>query len=131
MNTDKNLLKLHYKAACNNYAYELMRQWELPADDCWWAADEIGGIWCFLQGELALNMQEIIYCIDNDVSLGDYMRYMDYCADCKRVGLPTCNLMHFAENKGIYPQETLDKLKTMHEEVEALTQEVIKGRQSY
>lgn len=118
--TDKQLLNIHYKAACNDYAYELMRQWELSTEDCWWAADEVGGIWCFNAGECFINMQEIIYCIENDVTFGTYLRYMDYYEDCCALGLSTCNLMNYCKGAGIYSQETLQKLHALKNEMNSL-----------
>lgn len=131
MKEDKILLKLHYKSACNDYAYELMRRWKKSADVCWWAADEVGGLWCFDAGEHSVNMHEIIYCIDNDVVYDDYLKYQDYCSDCSYVGLRACNLERFLEKKGVYTQEALTQLKSLKKGLDDLLEEAKNGKRFF
>lgn len=74
---NKQTLKENYENACNAYVKELEKMWDLGEDSGWWAADEVGGVYCFLDTE-ALRMDELITCVEKKVSMDEYFKWSGY-----------------------------------------------------
>ena len=72
------VLKENYENACNDYLLALLNMWDVSTKDGYWIGDEVGGI--YAHGEtIFIKMDEIIFCVENNVSMETYMEYSEYC----------------------------------------------------
>lgn len=75
----KRNLRQAYEQACNGYLAELMRMWELDKFYAYWANEEVGGLLDYGCGEFSMNMDNIIFCVENDIEEEEYREWLDYC----------------------------------------------------
>lgn len=75
----KKLLKENYEKACNAYIGMLAEMWGWDAKSYgYWVGDEVGGIYSY--GECTfIDMEDIIFCVDNDVEKEEYSEWQEYC----------------------------------------------------
>lgn len=103
------ILKDNFEKGCNGYLNELLYLWELSSKDGFWIANEVGGL--YAHGEtIFINMAEIIFCVENNVSMETYMDYSDYCLKCKEYNFNIPNLPSYFKGCPTVPQETFDRL---------------------
>jgi len=86
-----NKLKIDYEKACNAYLQALIEAWGLDMHYGYWIAEEVGGIYDY-DGGFTINMYDIIYCVENNVTEMQYMEWLDYCVEANEFNLPTPNL---------------------------------------
>ena len=87
----KKMLKEHYEKACESYIAVLMRMWELDPVYGYWNSDEPGTIYPY--GETPnLTMEDIIYCVENDIKEDEVLEWEDYLLDAHEFGFNTPNL---------------------------------------
>ena len=73
----KELLKKNYEDACNEYVKALLTLWDLSIHNGYWIGDEVGGIYD-IDGWITIGMQEIIYCVENNVTSKEVEEWQDY-----------------------------------------------------
>lgn len=112
----KKVLAANYKDACNNYLLALLSMWDLDAKRGYWASDEVGGLYSY-DGEFAINMQEIIFCVENDVPLSTFMNYTVYCVRCGEYNFNIPTLESYYNGCSVVPQETFDRLDALKDEL--------------
>lgn len=112
----KTLLKKQFEEAVNGYVDALLCMWDLTSKHGCWADGEVGGLYSH-DGEFAINMQEIIFCVENDVPLSTFMNYMVYCVRCRKYNFNIPTLESYYNGCQLVPQETFDKLDAMKEEL--------------
>lgn len=74
----KRVLKQEYEHVVKSYTVELNNMWGLEPFYCWWVNNEIGGTYCFNDTE-ALNFDEIIFCVENNVDYKTFSEWSEYC----------------------------------------------------
>jgi len=110
------VLRANYEDSCNNYLLTLLNLWDVSTKDGYWIGDEVGGI--YAHGEtIFIKMDEIIFCVENNVSMETYMEYSEYCLKCKEYNFNIPNLPSYFKGCPTVPQETFDKLDAMKEEL--------------
>lgn len=73
-------LKLAYETCCEEYRKRLCEQWEImPSDTSWDVPMMRGLLYIDLIGGIALDINQLIITVDNNVKLDDFIRYWDYC----------------------------------------------------
>ena len=87
----KRQLKEQWKQACNGFLVELLRMWELDGYYGYWIGDEVGGVYDY-GGDMCINMDDIIYCVEHDVTEEEYREWSDYCVEASEFGFNTPNL---------------------------------------
>lgn len=75
----KRNLRQAYEKACNGYLAELLRMWELDKFYAYWANEEVGGLLDYGCGEFSMNMDNIIFCVENDIEEEEYREWLEYC----------------------------------------------------
>ena len=81
------LLKENYEKACNDYVRALLTLWGVDYKYGYW----VGGVYdC--DGWIFINMQDVVYCVENDVTSEEYEKWQDYCVKCSEYHLPILNL---------------------------------------
>lgn len=79
----KRHIKEQFETACNAYLLELHNMWDLdhdltPKGYGYWVGDEVGGIYSY--GEFVfIDMQDIIFCVENDINASEYNEWQEYC----------------------------------------------------
>lgn len=103
------ILRTNYEDACNNYLLTLLNLWDISAKDGYWIGDEVGGL--YAHGEtIFIKMDEIIFCVENNVSMETFMEYSEYCLRCHEYNFNIPNLKSYFKGCPTVPQETFDRL---------------------
>lgn len=103
------ILRTNYEDACNNYLRTLLHLWDVSAKDGYWIGDEVGGL--YAHGDsIFIKMDEIIFCVENNVSMETFMEYSEYCRRCGEYGFNIPNLKSYFKGCPTVPQETFDRL---------------------
>ena len=121
-------LKEQWAQVCNGYLAELLRLWELDAYYGYWVGDEVGGIYDYADGTIDINMHDIIYCVEHDVTRKQYDEWSAYISAAAEFGFATPNLQSWMRGCPRTPQEVFNNLYRMKQELneaikDALAQE--------
>ena len=107
----KAILREQWENACNGYLVELLRMWDLDAHYGYWIADEVGGVYDYGDGMMTINMDDIIYCVENDVESKEYTAWQEYICDAAEFGFDTPNLKSWCHGCPRTPQEVFERLR--------------------
>ena len=110
----KEEIKEAYINACNDYVHKLMEIWNILDEDeevdySWWVGDEVGGVFC-CDDDMFIDMNDIVYCVDNDVDHETYSNYIEYITKCEEYGFNTINLNAFVKGAPRVSDEEFRKL---------------------
>lgn len=108
----KAKLKEQFEQACNGYLCELISMWELNAYYGYWIGEEVGGVYDY-GGMFTINMDDIIYCVEHDVTALQYQEWQDYICDAAEFGFVTPNLRSWMHGCPRTTQETFEKLRKL------------------
>lgn len=111
------ILRENYEKACCEYINTLLNLWELSPDDGWWVGNMVGSTYVH-EASIELNMDDIIFCIENNISLDTYYKYIDYIEKCIEYHFKLLSLKAYCEGAPQVPKETFDKLDAMKKELE-------------
>ena len=106
----KRQLKEQWKQACNGYLCELLNMWELDSYYGYWISEEIGGVYDY-GGSFTIGMDDIIYCVEHDVTQQQYMEWQDYIFDAAEFGFDTPNLRSWMKGCPRTSAETFEHLR--------------------
>ena len=109
----KKMLKEQYEKACNGYLCELLRMWELDAHYGYWIGEEVGGVLDYGSGMFTINIDDIIYCVENDVTHQQYMEWQEYICDAAEFGFDTPNLRSWMRGCPRTSAETFERLRAL------------------
>lgn len=104
------LLKENYEKACNEYVKALLTLWDLDGYYGYWIGDEVGGVYD-IDGWITIDMQEIIYCVENNVTSKEVSEWQDYYIKCHDYNLPMMNLNAWHKGAPMYDFAKLDAAK--------------------
>ena len=112
------LLKENYEKACNDYVQALLNLWDVDRKCGWWIGEEVGGVYD-VDGWITLDMQEIVYCVENNIMSEEVDEWQNYNIKCHEYHLPIMNLN--AWHKGA-PRHDFTKLdaakKALEDEID-------------
>lgn len=118
----KSHLKSEYKKACNGYVLALANMWGWECINCgYWVGDEVGGVYAY--GDSYVGMDDIIYCVENDIPLEVYEEFVDYTVDAAEFNLPKPTFREWCNGCHRVTKEALDKMKAMKKELNDLCEE--------
>lgn len=106
----KELLKENYEKACNDYVAALLTLWDLDGHCGYWIGDDVGGVYD-IDGWITLDMQDIVYCVENNVTQKEVSEWQDYFIKCHEYNLPTLNLNAWHKGAPRHDFTKLDALK--------------------
>jgi hypothetical protein len=109
----KKMLKDQWEQACNGYLAELLRMWELDAHYGYWIGDEVGGVYDYGDGMFTINMDDIIYCVEHDVTHDQYIEWQEYICDAAEFGFDTPNLKSWMMGCPRTPEATFKRLRKL------------------
>lgn len=110
------VLRANYEDACNNYLLALLNMWDLDAKNGFWVGNDTGGVYSH-EADISLNMSGIIFCVENNISIETYWKYVEYCTKCSEYNFNIPTLESYNNGCQLVPQETFDKLYAMKEEL--------------
>ena len=108
----KAKLKEQWEQACNGYLCELISMWELNAYYGYWIGEEVGGVYDY-GGMFTINMDDIIYCVEHDVTALQYQEWQDYICDAAEFDFVIPNLRSWMNGCPRTPQEIFEKLRKL------------------
>ena len=107
----KRQLKEQWGKACEGYLCELLRMWELDAHYGYWISDEVGGVYDYGDGMFTIGIDDMIYCVDCDVTREQYVEWQEYICDAAEFGFATPNLRSFVRGCPRTSAETFKHLR--------------------
>ena len=113
----KAKIKEHYEFAVNSYLLELLDMWELCTGYGYWIGDDVGGVYDY-GGMFTINMEDIIYCVEHDVTYEQYMELQEYICDAAEFGFDMPNLRSWMMGCPRTDEETFKKLREMKKGLE-------------
>lgn len=114
----KRMLKEQYEKACNAYLVELARMWEWDLKSHgFWNGDEVGSIYHYGES-YNICMDDIIYCVDNDITSDEYFVHTEYCLRCSEFNIRPLSLKEWHEGAPRIPDEALDRLENLKRNLE-------------
>lgn len=119
----EQLRNLWYKV-CDDYVAELSRKWFDGVVDFYWVGNEVGGVVC-LNDDWFINMDNVRYCVDNDVSLMEYDLWSQYINNVEEFNLPKVNLKSWHLGCPRVPDEEIEKLRDLKQQIFNETQSII------
>lgn len=120
----KRMLRKKWEDVCNAYVLELLNNWDLDgASYGYWIADEIGGTYAY--GDyITINMDEIVYCVENDIQEKEYVENQEYNVRANEFGFNLINLQSWHKGVPRVPDETFNRLEKMKQDLDdAIKQE--------
>ena len=118
----KDKLKEQWDHACNGYLLALLNMWELDAHYGYWIGDETGGLYDYGDGMMTINMEDIIYCVEHDVTALQYQEWQDYICDAAEFDFVIPNLRSWMKGCPRIDEATFKRLR----EIKAKLNEVIR-----
>lgn len=120
-------LRENYENAVNAYVDELLRRWELSRHYTWLVGDRVGiNTFCF--GDIhSMSLDDIIYCVENDVTYKEYLENEDYNIQALEFHFGVINIKSWHEGSPRVPKETFSRLQKMKDDLEkAIDEEAAK-----
>ena len=119
----KAMLREQWEKACNGYLVELLRMWELDAYYGYWIGEEIGGVYDYGGGMFTIGMDDIIYCVENDVEYKEYMAWQEYICEAAEFGFDTPNLRSWHRGCPRTPPEVFERLRGIKADLDKAVKE--------
>ena len=116
-------LREDYEKACNGYLVTLLNMWELDASYGFWVSDEVGGVYSYGDTGLFLNMDDMIYVVENNISEQSYKEWLDYCVWASEFNQTVPNLSAWHHGFPRVDEATQKKLSDMKRELNKLIEE--------
>jgi len=117
------LLRENYENACNAYLLALANMWEW---DCksygFWIGDDVGGVYSYGDSTF-IGMDDIIYCVENNISESAYIEWQEYCLWAKDFDQTVPNLKSWCMGCPRVDVATQEKLTAMRNELNELIKE--------
>lgn len=108
-------LRDKFENACEAYRHTLEKMWELNPVDGYWIGDEVGGLYDN-GGYVTIGLLDMVYCIENGITLVEFLKWSDYCTDADEFGFSLLNLRAWHLGAPRVPDSTFEKLRKMKKE---------------
>jgi hypothetical protein len=128
----KAQLREQWEKACCGYLCELLRMWECDACYGRWVRDEVGGVYDYGCGVFTISMDDIIYCVENDVPESQYIKWQEYCCDAAEFSFDQPNLRSWVKGCPRTSELMFKKLREMRKVMlDAVEQERERIKKAY
>lgn len=118
-------LRHDFEKAVAGYVAAFLKQFDLRGYYCYWVGDRIGvDLFCF-NDQYAVNLDQMIYIVEEGVTYEEFVEWEDYCTKCREYNLPTMNLESWHKGCPRIPQSTFDRLDGLKKDLN----EAIKNEQ--
>ena len=89
----------------------------------YWIGDEVGGVYAY-GDSIFINMDDIVYCVENDIQEKEYVEYQDYNVRANELGFDLINLQSWHKGAPRVSDETFKKFEAMKRDLnDAINQE--------
>ena len=112
----KRQLKEQWRQAVRGYQSALLNMWELDAHYGYWIGGEEGSVYDYGDGMFTIGIDDMIYCVDCDVTREKYMEWQENIS-----GIDNPNLRSFVRGCLRTSAETFKHLR----EIKAMLNDVI------
>lgn len=113
----KRMLRKQWEQACNGYLVELLRMWELDSYYGFWVGEEVGGVYDYGYGMFTISMDDIIYCVLEDITREQYQEWQEYICDAHEFNFNIPNLRSWMSGCPRIPKETFDTMRKMKQDL--------------
>ena len=117
----KRQLKEQWRQAVRGYQAALLNMWELDAHYGYWIGGEGGSVYDYGDGMFTIGIDDMIYCVDCDVTREQYIEWQEYICDAAEFGFDTPNLRSFVRGCPRTSAETFKHLR----EIKAMLNDAI------
>ena len=112
----KEALMVQWLKAVQGYLCALLEAWELSSYYGYWIGGEIGSLYDY-GGSFTITMDNIIYCVEHDVTHDQYMEWQEYCCDAAEFNFTTPNLRSWMAGCPRTPEATFENLRALKAEL--------------
>lgn len=128
----KRQLKEQWRQAVRGYQAALLNMWKLDAHYGYWIGGEEGGVYDYGDGMFTIGIDDMIYCVDCDVTQEQYEEWQQYICDAAEFGFDTPNLRSFVRGCPRTSAETFKHLReikaTLNDAIQDEKERVKKGK---
>ena len=122
-------LRSQWVSACECYLHELFTMWESSKNYGYWVGNQVGGVYC-LDDYIFINMEDIIYIVENAIPRHTYLDFIEYCQWCSQYAFTTPNFRSYVNGCPTIPSDVRDKLDKQKSDFEKLVMETKKDFES-
>jgi hypothetical protein len=119
----KRQLKEQWRQAVRGYQAALLNMWELDAHYGYWIGGEEGSVYDYGDGMFTIGIDDMIYCVDHDVTQEQYMEWQEYICDAREFGFDTPNLKSWMRGCPRTSATTFDHLRCLKNNLNEAVQE--------
>jgi len=111
-------LRKDFEKAVAGYVAAFLKQFEIDKFYCYWVGDRIGvDLFCF-NDQYAVNLDQMIYIVEEGVTYEEFVEWEDYCTKCHEYNLPIMNLESWHKGCPRIPQSTFDRLDGLKKDLD-------------
>lgn len=112
----KEALMVQWLKAVQGYLCALLDAWELDSYYGYWIGGEIGSIYDH-GGSFTITMDDIVYCVEHDVTHEQYMEWQEYCCNAAEFNFTMPNLRSWMAGCPRTSEATFIKLRALKAEL--------------
>lgn len=117
------LLRENYEKACNAYLLALANMWGWCCQSYgYWVGNDVGSVYSYGDGTF-INLDDIIYCVENSISEERYNEWVEYCMWAHEFRQDIPNLKSWNMGCPIVDKETRERLSKMKAELDTAIKE--------
>lgn len=117
-NKELTELRLNYEKACQAYVNALYELWNVDSIYCWWIGDRVGINLLVINTEYSLSMDDVIFCVENEVSYDEFLDNEDYNSWAMEFGVNCINIEHWHMGNHGAPDEERERLSKLKKDFE-------------
>ena len=119
----KRQLKEQWRQAVRGYQLALLNMWELDAHYGYWIGGEEGSVYDYGDGTFTIGIDDMIYCVDCDVTREQYIEWQEYICDASEFGFDTPNLRSWIRGCPRTSKETFYTLRMLKQNFQDAVEE--------
>lgn len=119
----KRQLKEQWRQAVRGYQAALLNMWELDSHYGYWIGGEEGSVYDYGDGMFTIGIDDMIYCVDCDVTREQYIEWQEYICDATEFGFDTPNLRSWIRGCPRTSKETFDTLRMLKQNFQDAVEE--------
>lgn len=111
----KQLLRDKFNDVVNQYAEAFCRQLDINPKDGFWVFEDVGGVYCFLDG-CSISLLDMVYVVEKNISLNELLEWYDYNIFAHRFNFNHINLKSWHMGCPRASKEEIDKIECLEQQ---------------
>ena len=111
----KKEIKDQYLDNCWNYINALLEGWKRN-EQGYWLGDVNNGTY-YVDDDTPIKIEEIRYCVDNGVTMEEYLEYLRYNSMCLQFQIEGMKLDKYMEKGPVFSEDDFSKIEEMRSEM--------------